>query len=68
MSGIPHAIEFLDDESGVTRGPARLVGDVLVWQDGDMVYRVESPLGRDATLDIARSMAGSPVSPPPPAR
>ncbi len=65
VSGIPHAIEFLDDESGVARGPARLVGDVLVWQDRDMVYRIETPLGRDASLAIARSMTGPQVSPPP---
>ena len=61
-------IEFLDDESGVARGSARLVGDVLVWQVRDMVYRIESPLGRDATLDIARSMTGRSVSPPPAGR
>ncbi|MET0772177.1 MAG: hypothetical protein ABWZ82_03755, partial [Candidatus Limnocylindrales bacterium] len=29
VSGLPHAIEFLDDESGVTRSSSRLVGDVL---------------------------------------
>jgi hypothetical protein len=56
VSGIPHAVEFLDELSGVTRSTARLAGDVLVWQDDDMVYRIESPLGRDATLAIAESM------------
>jgi hypothetical protein len=68
VSGQPHAIEFLDAESGVTRSSSRIVGDVLAWQDGAMVYRIESPHGRDATLAIARSMTESPVSPPPTAR
>lgn len=56
LAGKPHVIEFLDDESGVGRMPSRLVGDVLVWQTGSVVYRIESPLGRDATLVIAESM------------
>jgi hypothetical protein len=56
LSGMPHAIEFLDDQTGIRRTSSRLVGDVLVWQDDAMVYRIESPLGRDATLAIAESM------------
>jgi hypothetical protein len=56
VSGIPHVLEFLDDESGIRRTISRIVGDVLVWQDGSMVYRIESPLGRDTTFDIAASM------------
>ncbi len=56
LTGKPHVIEFLDDESGVGPLPSRLVGDVLVWQTGSVVYRIESALGRDATLAIARSM------------
>lgn len=50
VSGKPHVIEYLDEQSGVGRMPGRLVGDVLVWQTGSVVYRIESPLGRDATL------------------
>jgi hypothetical protein len=56
VSGLPHAIEYLDEVSGVRRTSSRLVGDVLVWQVEDTVYRIESPLGRDATLAIAESM------------
>jgi hypothetical protein len=68
VTGQPHAVEFLDAESGVMRSSSRLVDDVLVWQDEDMVYRIESPLGRDTTLAIARSMTGASISPPPTAR
>jgi hypothetical protein len=56
VSGLPHVLEYLDDEAGMRRTPSRLVGDVLVWQTGAVVYRIESPRGRDATLDIAASM------------
>lgn len=56
LTGKPHVIEFLDAESGVGPMPSRLVGDVLLWQTGSVVYRIESPLGRDATLAIAESM------------
>jgi hypothetical protein len=56
VSGMPHVLEYLDDVSGIRRRVTRLVGDVLVWQSGRTVYRIESPLGRDATLAIAESM------------
>ena len=32
VSGMPHVLEYLDDESGIRRASIRLVGDVLVWQ------------------------------------
>jgi hypothetical protein len=56
VSGMPHVLEYLDEEASMSRTPSRLVGDVLVWQDDAVVYRIESPLGRDATLVIAESM------------
>jgi hypothetical protein len=56
VSGMPHVLEYLDDEAGMRRTANRLVGDVLVWQTGAVVYRIESPQGRDATLAIAESM------------
>jgi hypothetical protein len=68
VGGVPHVLEYLDDQSGIRRPVTRLVGDVLVWQSGPIVYRIESPLGLDATLAIARSMRHALVSPPPAAR
>jgi hypothetical protein len=56
VSGMPHVLEYLDDQSGVRRSATRLVGDVLVWQSGPVVYRIESPLGLEATVAIADSM------------
>ena len=34
----------------------RWVGDALIWAEGSTTYRIESALGRDATMDIARSI------------
>lgn len=68
VSGMPHVLEYLDDQSGIRRPVTRLVGDVLVWQAGSVVYRIESPLGRDTTLAIAGSMTDTLFSPPPTAR
>jgi hypothetical protein len=56
ISGRHHALGYLEEVSGVRRPVIRLVGDVLVWQEGATVYRIETPLGRDATLAIAESM------------
>ncbi len=34
----------------------RLAGDTLVWQRDDVLYRIESGLGLDATRRIAESI------------
>lgn len=66
VSGMPHVLEYLDDLGGIRRPSSRLVGDVLVWQAGPVVYRIETPLGLAATLEIAESM--SPLAPAQPSR
>jgi hypothetical protein len=44
------------DGSGNVDDTRRWVGDALVWNDGDATYRIESALGRDATIEIAESI------------
>jgi hypothetical protein len=56
FSGMPHVLEFLDVESGIRRPITRLVGNVLVWQDDGVIYRIETPAGRDAAIAVAESM------------
>ena len=46
ISGDPHVIE----------PPGRLAGNTLLWVSGDTTYRLESALGRDAALRLARSV------------
>jgi hypothetical protein len=45
----PDGSRYVDD----TR---RWVGDALIWSDGTATYRIESSLGRDATIEIAESI------------
>jgi len=56
IAGRPHLVRYRD-ANGVERGEmTRLVGDTLVWQAGDVLYRIESGLGMDATVAIGASI------------
>jgi hypothetical protein len=55
ISGERHLLRYRDGTGGAAER-SRLVGDTLVWSEGGAVYRIESALGRDATLAIAASM------------
>jgi hypothetical protein len=58
IEGPPHLVHYTDME-GVTRAEmTRLVGDTLVWDRGGILFRIESGLGRDATVRIAESIVG----------
>ena len=56
ITGAPHEIMVLrpDGDIGVLR--AAVGGDTLVFSRGGTLYRLESALGREATLEIARSL------------
>jgi hypothetical protein len=43
-----------DGDVGIVR--SALAGDTLLFARGGTLYRLESALGKDATLEIARSM------------
>jgi len=56
ITGPPHVVRYRD-ANGVERGEmTRLVGDTLVWQAGDVLFRMESGLGMDATVAIGASI------------
>ena len=44
------------DGNGQVDDTRRWVGDAVVWNDGEATYRIESALGRDATIAIAESI------------
>ena len=56
ITGAPHEIMVKrpDGDIGVLR--AAVVGDTLVFSRAGTLYRLESALGKDATLEIARSL------------
>jgi hypothetical protein len=55
ISGEPHVL-FWDGPGGSVDDPRRWVGDVLLWSDGPMTYRLETSLGREAAIGIAATL------------
>ena len=55
ITGQPHQF-FYEGPNGFVDETRRLVGDVLLWADGPITYRLETSLGRDAAIAIAESM------------
>jgi hypothetical protein len=49
---------FISGEPHVVTPPNRLAGNTLLWVRGDTTYRLETALGRDAALRLARSVGG----------
>lgn len=55
IHGDPHVF-FWEGPDGFVDDQRRWVGDVLIWSDGTVTYRLESALGRDASIRIAESV------------
>lgn len=55
INGDPHLF-FWEGPDGMIDDQRRWVGDVLIWSDGTVTYRLESALGRDASIEIAESV------------
>jgi hypothetical protein len=56
IDGPPHLIRYTGPAGEERAEMTRLVGDTLVWQRGDVLYRIESGLGLERTLRIAESI------------
>jgi hypothetical protein len=56
ISGRPHEFVYVDPSNEPTFDDRHLVGDTLAWSDGDVTYRIESALGRDAAVELAEGM------------
>ncbi|TMC08270.1 MAG: hypothetical protein E6J41_13990 [Chloroflexi bacterium] len=61
ISGAPHAFFFYGDPAGGRTDSFRLAGDVLIWNQGGLVVRIESALDERGALRIAGTMAPGPV-------
>lgn len=55
LTGDPH-IFFWEGRGGFVDDARRWVGDVLLWSDGAVTYRLETSLGRDEAIAIAEGM------------
>ena len=56
ITGEMHFFFYVRPGVGNVDDTRRWVGDALVWNDGEATYRIESALGRDATIEIAESI------------
>ena len=56
ISGDPHFFFYTTADGRFVEDSRRWVGDALIWNDGTATYRIESGLGRDATIAIAESI------------
>jgi hypothetical protein len=57
LSGREHFLVYEDAEGRTHETGWRVVGEVLIWNDGELTYRIESALGRDATIALAEGLA-----------
>ncbi|HWH31577.1 MAG TPA: hypothetical protein VNU01_02785 [Egibacteraceae bacterium] len=56
VSGADHALVYFDAEGGVRADRSRLAGPTLLWQDGEVLYRLESGLSLARALEVAASV------------
>jgi hypothetical protein len=54
--GEEHFFVFRDRNGDLQEGTARLAGNTLLWQLGDLTVRIEGDLSKEQALDIARSV------------
>jgi hypothetical protein len=55
IEGDPHFFMVVAPDGAPVTDSRRAVGDTLVWQTGGLTIRIESGLGRDATLALAET-------------
>ena len=56
ISGPVHELFVFDGAGGVRPEQTRIVGNVLAWVRNETLFRIETPLGLDDALRVARSM------------
>jgi hypothetical protein len=55
LSGDPHIL-FWESADGFVDDPRRWVGDVLLWSNGEITYRLETALDRDEAIHLAETL------------
>jgi nitrate reductase NapE component len=56
ITGNPHVYFYFTPDGEHVEEGRRWVGDALIWKRGDMTYRIETSLGKDAAIRIAESL------------
>jgi hypothetical protein len=61
IEGTSQLIMLTDPTSGCCPGPRRASGNILLWEQGGVTFRMESALPRDAAVAIASTVAPLPL-------
>ena len=56
ITGGPHVLGYLDERDQFRTETTRLAGNVLVWSEGAVTYRLEGDISRDRAVEIAESV------------
>ena len=56
ISGAPHFFFYIDPKGQAVNDDHPTVGDVLLWTNGDVTYRLETSLGMAAAIRLAESL------------
>jgi hypothetical protein len=56
FSGPPHVFIYRDEHGDIREETARLAGNTLLWQHGELTVRLEGELSRREALEIARTV------------
>jgi hypothetical protein len=56
ISGNKHVVFYLGQDYQERAAPGALAGNVLVWQEGDIGYRLEAGVGRERALELAAEL------------
>lgn len=56
LAGAPHSVFYRDASGNAIAETLRLAGNVLLWEQGDLLLRIEAQIDRDEALRIATSM------------
>jgi hypothetical protein len=51
-----HFFTYIDETGKDVDDSHRVVGDTLIWTTGEMTYRIETSLGKDAAIALAESL------------
>ena len=55
IEGEPHEIQYFDPSGREVPDQTRLAGNVLLWQHGDVTFRIEADIGKAQAVRIAES-------------
>ena len=59
LAGEPHKYVFIDATNQPVFDTLRLATNTLLWQVGDVTYRLEADISRDAAVAVAQSIVPS---------